>query len=448
MFLLLALEQPSVIIFGGGSSPDSNQASIEAHVAALGRVLEGKKPEILFAAGTDARTVQVRSAIADPAGDLLSAILGDGAPSGVDYRPSSLRGSAASREALFAALERSRENSAGTIVFGAGHGLPAEDEHPAVISLWGADGDLGVDVLARVLDAGPRRAPAAFVLGQCHSGAFADLMYVAGDPKRGLAKPVRCTLAAVPGDRPASGCTADVNDPSARAYLAVIALGLADPRADLDGNGAISLSEAHAFARIEDETVDVPVSSSEAWLRKRIGETKAPKMSFDRLVARARPEEKAVLLGLKPSLRPVSISAVESALQKLDDKIEALDRELQSLEKTHDRARREARAWILSRWPDLVNPFSAAARSLLASRASEIASALEKSEVYPGFASSTQAINAKAEQIETLDLEAARLERWHRAAMNVVLEEELRKKKDRAGINGLEALLACERMTP
>ena len=137
------------------------------------------------------------------------------------------------------AIRGSAENTKGTIVFGVGHGSPATKEDPAALELFGPDDSLEVDELAKAIDAVPRKAPLALVLGHCHSGAFVDIAFVGADPKARVAEPPRCVLAAVPRERQAAGCSPDADDPDARAYMALIAEALAK-------NPKATLAEAHA----------------------------------------------------------------------------------------------------------------------------------------------------------------------------------------------------------
>jgi hypothetical protein len=441
-----------VIIFGGGGSPEANQASIEAHVISLKTALASRQPEVLFAAGTSpARTVQIRSTTYDSAGDVLALIFDQHVGVGVEYRAPKLQSKeAASRELLIAAIDRVKDRKSGTIVFGAGHGNPATNNAPAELSLWGVRGGLSVEDLGRQLDQQQRSGPIAFVLGQCHSGAFVDLMYAGSDKKR-LVAPTRCVLAAVPADRQASGCTADVHDPAARAYLALIAESLTDrARSDLDKDGRVSLAEAHSYARVKDATVDVPISTSEAWLRAAFGEDKPDlsRSSVDALTAAARPEERAVLVALRPSVEPLTIGAVERALDEVDDKIEALERELDDLDEEYDLQIRRAKALVLERWPELANPYHSASRKILFEKADEIAHLVRNAPFAKRLFSAEEAVRKKSDEIDGLELKATKLERWLRAAENVAYETKLRATKEEEKIAALDALLTCERMVP
>jgi hypothetical protein len=448
---------PQLTIVGGGYSPESNQVSLETQTEGLSRALGAARPLVLFGSeDPEERVVQVLAPAADPVGDLLAMVFDEEANTEVDYRASTLaRNGPATRNAVLAALDRSATSAEGAVLFGLGHGSKPDADKPATISLWGEDEQLGADALARHLDKTPRRGPLALVLGHCHSGGFVDVLYEGGKSGGEPARPARCVLAAIPPDREAAGCTADLQDPSARSYMALMAAAFErGGEADFDGDGRVSLAEAHAFARLHDATIDVPVSSSESFLRAALGE-RAPRLrdiKVGEVLTSARPEERAVLVGLRPpsAKSPTArLDAADKELEALHKRVDALDNAISALDGKADKLRRALRERAYARWPELGNPYHRETRRLLSGDARELVGFLRARAELKDLESIQQKLNEQNASLLALQRQAARLERWIRAAEAVAFEAALRRDDARAqDLAVLERLLACEGLKP
>jgi hypothetical protein len=116
--------------------------------------------------------------------------------------------------------------------------------------------------------------PVRVVLTSCFSGGFAELAFAGADAgKRELAAG-RCGLFAATAEREASGCDPNPDRAAQEGYGLHFLQALqgrdragAVAAIDLDGDGKVSLLEAHARARIASAGIDVPTSTSERWLR-------------------------------------------------------------------------------------------------------------------------------------------------------------------------------------
>jgi hypothetical protein len=441
----------SLIIFGGGWGAEGTQASIEAHVLALKSALSQKQPHVLFASGDPkVRDVQVSAETASDVSALLGVVFDRRDHLAVAYRSAKIPNArpASKRELIDAIRSASSNNTAGTIVFGAGHGTPAEKGERAALELFGLDESLSVDGLAKELDLIKLSAPLAFVLGHCHSGAFTELAYTGADPKARLAEPVRCVLAAVPPDRQASGCSADVADPSARAYLALIAEALVSSAADADKNGRISLAEAHAHARIHDLTVDLPVTTSEMFLvntlKKAVPDPST--LDFDRVLQNARPADRRVLLELRPAPNATPAN-VRTAIERAEEAMDKLDDALERGTEGYEAIRRKLLDELLLRFPELANPYHHEARRLLAGDAPELVAFLKSKRELLELEAKESALSALERERFELEKKTARLERWLRAVVTGASEAQLRKKNKRDATT-LDKILACEALEP
>lgn len=430
------------IAAGGGGSPEFNQVSIEQDLA-LARERFGAGGLLLFAGGRGSHGVQVQ---AEGVRDLRMRALADlFAPRGgrdASYRPTTLPvDAAATAENLRAAIARATATEGPPLlVYLAGHGQPGEQLADASIELWGQ-----VPLRARELAGllGPR--PLRIVITSCFSGGFAELAFVEADAARGAAAG-RCGLFATTAIREASGCDPNPDRAAQEGYGLhfLNALGGSDragqPAAiDLDGDGLVSLAEAHARARIASAGIDVPTTTSERWLRSLKGMRGVGK-------AVALPEDDAVIealtreLGLTEAAAEGQLVEVEAATAVVLDRL-AQQGELE------DAAYRRTAAELLARWPVLDDPWHPEFAAMLASEGPAISAALASSGPYGEFlAAGDELAKIRDEQAELM-ARSAKLERLVRALETRRLAGAL---AGRGGADwrSYEALLACERWVP
>ena len=195
-----------------------------------------------------------------------------------------------------------------------GHGLlnPKNPNNNSMI-LW-QEGQASVQDFTTALDRFSAQKPVVVMMAQCYSGSFANLIYEGGDPTQPVALRSRCGFFATTQDLPSVGCTPEVNEADYRDYSSSFFAGLTGvdrvgqpvASADYDGNGQISYREAHAFAKIDEETSDRPISTLEAWLQRQIPEVwvditlrQSPVQEWLEV---ARPEQVAVIRNLSDRL--------------------------------------------------------------------------------------------------------------------------------------------------
>ncbi len=109
-----------------------------------------------------------------------------------------------------------------------------------------------------------------FAMTQCHSGGFHRLSVKKDGSSRWTANPAICGFTASDENTVASGCTSDVNDENYRGYERFFAEALSGTDVITrkpKGTPAKSLQEAHYSAAEIDTTLDIPLSTSEYFLR-------------------------------------------------------------------------------------------------------------------------------------------------------------------------------------
>ena len=301
--LLLADASPAWRAFtiGGGPSPAMNQAAIEAHVRFVDRLVPASVPHlVLFADGTREReTVQFV----------------DG-PRKVRFRaprltridgPSTLAGIGAA----WTSAAQGPSNKP-VLVYFAGHGTRnAHDMTNNSYDLWGGGG-LSVRQLAAKIDELPPRAPVVLVMAQCFSGAFANVLFEGGRADGALVERDVVGFFAATPDRPASGCTPEIDEAEYQDFSSYFfgalagqdRLGRPVVGADYDRNGVVGMNEAFAYAVLHQDSEDVPMSTSDAFLRRFVqrGDGFFTSLSYAEILAAAAPEQRAALEGLSAEL--------------------------------------------------------------------------------------------------------------------------------------------------
>ncbi|MEO0869633.1 MAG: hypothetical protein AAFY17_14585 [Cyanobacteria bacterium J06642_11] len=97
-----------------------------------------------------------------------------------------------------------------------------------------------------------------------------------------MALQTRCGFFATVAERPSVGCTPAVNEADYRDYSSSFFAGLSGvdrtgkpvESADYNDDGVVAYAEAHAFAKVDEETTDWPVSTLEVWLQEQASEEK------------------------------------------------------------------------------------------------------------------------------------------------------------------------------
>ena len=330
-----------VLIVSGGPDARNNQYAIESNARYLASLTRGAKwRRILFADGQGrsktisvlldtprTRARMVASWILDlPSPDettslkapTLAPLAGPSTPSSIVH---SLR-----EFALGGNPANARE-----LVYFTGHGSPGTDSRGdddyANTIYAGWKGDFSTRELARALQSSPSKAPIVLVMVQCHSGGFANTLFQNGDPKRPVWNRDFCGFFASTAERPAAGCTSQVNERDYQDFTTYFFAALSgvsrDGRevtgADYNRDGRVSLSEAFAYAELHDDSVDVPVSTSDAFLRHVFPAHDIEwQRSFAPILEDAAPWQRAVLDGLSSRLNLRGDARLQNAQTRLE----------------------------------------------------------------------------------------------------------------------------------
>lgn len=471
-------EPSAYLLVAGGSRPSQTQASLEAHVDLLRRALvsasgagdpaSGMGGELLFGAGPGPFPVVQEERRAPPAPAvrrLLAELFGHLPSWKYGYRASRLGGitGPARKTTLLEAFERTAARVApgGTqLLYFSGHGTVEAAPWGPTLWLWG-DERLALGELSELLDRQPADRMHVLVLTQCYAGAFAPLLHPAADSARLPEAGCRCAFFATLGDRESTGCTTARRPQDYDDYSLRLAEALSGRRAsgrpvgprDLDADGRVGLAEAHAYARIHERSMDVPTCTSEYWLRLHAtphGEPLNLGSPFEQLLQAARPTERAVLSGLHEHLPPgggVPVLRARYEVEQLGVALEGLGQRGDTIAAERDALINTLITDLSARWPVLEEPWHPDFEPTVARAGAEIADFIEGHGKLQQVRASDGALALLDRQRELLMMRQATLERFVRAAENVALEADLRRRGG-APLHALERLLACEAWVP
>lgn len=133
------------------------------------------------------------------------------------------------------------------------HGYREKDADPPQSGLWLWEEKLTPAQLSALLDELEPGVRTVVVMSQCYSGAFASVAWADGPPTGD-----RCGYFSVPEDLPAYGCY-----PDGRTRAIGHGFRFVDALA-----GAGDLSDAHRWVNLADRTPDVPLRTSDLYLRE------------------------------------------------------------------------------------------------------------------------------------------------------------------------------------
>lgn len=289
--------QPNFLVMGGGGAPSYNEIALEKNVLYFQRTLQAlgldwAAVSTFFANGTDGQPT-------------VRYLDGRKERFKVPEIPQLAGASTLSnfRNWIRQTVEAGDQRPVFFYFTGHGYRNPTDVNNNAMI-LWGEE-LLSVQEFASSLDQLPQTTPVVTMMSQCYAGAFANFIYENGDPRRSVALQTRCGFFATIKTRTSVGCTPEVNEADYRDYSSSFFAGLSGrdrtgrimPSADYNRDSKISYAEAHAFAKVDEQSTDLPVSTLEVWLQEKSGVNQAQILNqpIIQVLAAARTEQKYVV---------------------------------------------------------------------------------------------------------------------------------------------------------
>ncbi|MEM9656910.1 MAG: hypothetical protein AAF961_00985 [Planctomycetota bacterium] len=522
------------LTIGGGYDPSGNQISLERNVAFLQQTLAERyrqpPPHDVFFADGDAPErdlVFLDSCGLDncqPAQRMMCEVFGCADSAGLRYRNhevADVRGPT-EREAIRRRFrELGRQLNAGDRLFvyvtahgGAGgdeYGDDYDYEYDEVEEQWvaressGGEASLYEDFntslylwdsesveaseFGRWLDRIPPEVDVVLVMVQCYAGGFANAIYQRNDPELGLSPARRCGFFAQVHDRGAAGCTPEANEIEYEEYSSYFWAALrgssrgGEPitSADYDGDRQVSLAEAHSYAVIESDTIDIPVRTSDVFLRRysRLGgavaeddqsdeggavsrlfgnvfsakkqppqqELQEASGSLADLAAQARPDQRAVLEQLPSKLGmsgETTVEAVRVKLRHAKSEAAAANVRYQTARRAVRRAGAALYEDVCAEWPELTERFSLVAAELTSTRADEFTTVVESLPSYAAWSSAQQREEQRSDEVWAAQCLEAKTQRLLRTIENIVLSANLPRTASSEIVERYAQLIALE----
>jgi hypothetical protein len=527
------------LTIGGGYSPTGNQLSLERNVIFQQQVLAEQRPDnprhdVYFADGNDStRDLQCRDpefeAKCPPARRMIAELFGDADSMDLFYRSNEVRGlTGPAEKSLIRRRMRdiARELKPGDrlLVYVTGHGGPADDNndrddnydyeydeesqtwkarerqqngqeernrYDTSFYMWNND-SVSVSEFVGWLDRLPHEVEVVLVMVQCFAGGFAHTIFQQADADLGLAPHARCGFFAQVHNRGAAGCTADANEADYEEYSSYFWSALGGKTrtgkdiesADYDGNGQVSFAEAHAYAIIESDTIDVPVRTTGALLQRYSRQARQRRRrsndqdenSFGRLLGSlsgqnatpnpqgltqaagplaklmesARPDQRAILQRLPAKLGLGTNATVEDVRRKLREvrgSSNSAGSKLHRATETEERALERVQEELREIWPELNADLPPMAIALASERAEEFVSTVDALPSYKALRRSKERVKQLSDERMKLSREEARLQRLLQACESVSLAANLPQVAPREIVERYQRLLAMEEGT-
>lgn len=471
-----------LLTFAGGPNPESNQTSLEQNVLYFRRTLTvlglAKVPhEEFFAdAGQSPHAVQihVNRSPGEELTDDLAAILNPDAERDIRFRAAAIPSLAgpATLDALARWFDTTGKNlppHSRLVFYFTGHGgtvnmnmpgmgggpagrgarggrraAPVADPRVTTLLLWDSP-DVTVTDFEKQLDKLDPTTDVTLLMVQCHSGGFANVLYDNANPKNGLARQPRCGFFASTADRPAAGCTPDIDredyEEFSTGFFAALSGITRDgkkiARPDYDGDHQTSLADAFAFVVLTSNTIDTPITTSDQFLRDNsslpansrnglLGKDAA----YPDLLAAADPFHKAILEGLSQTLELTGDNRTDQAralLAQIEKDRAALDRQHTQLDRQFENARNQLRTALAARWPELAVPLHPEFEKILNAEAPAMHKYLESLRPWQTYQQLDTQLGALNDQDTALEKKSIKLLRLLYAADSVALAHNLQK---------------------
>lgn len=479
--------QTHLLVMGGGGAPTNNQISLEKNIRYFHRIAgrlgwDDASRDVFFACGNDRSQddVQYLAAASDEPSALrmIDALIGPRYRQSKAYRPHDL----GSDDWPEQEIETSPEHIANwfdnhtqafgpddrVVVYFTGHGSkgPKDNAQNTGLHLWSKK-KMPMQPFVGHLDKLNKQTPVVLVMVQCYSGGFANVIFNEGNPDKGLSEHNRCGFFASVHNRTAAGCTPHVNEADYKEYSSYFwaalsgedRLGEPIDRPDYNDDGETSYLEAHAYAMIHSDSVDLSMSTTDRLVRALVPDSEENQpgqltadSDYRKLLASADPARRAILDGLSERLKLTG----EDRLAEAKTIVEATKKERDELKKkslaaykAYSEQRKPLIEMLKGRWPDLADKKKRGqARAQVVEDHITMGRMICQEEAFAKTFDRIEDIHAIKEKQEALATTRAHAERFVYTCQSVVKIDTLKRFGEQADIDAYTQLLAREMASP
>jgi hypothetical protein len=472
-----APEPLTVLTVGGGPRPRANQVAIESNVRYVDGLLPGNaNKRILFGDGKGAEdtVLYVQPDPVNTPAERACRLLFEGNREGTEkFRKPEIRAIDGPSDRASIQSEFDRIGTTGgkgpVLLYFTGHGDQAEGNlDDNYFDLWTgntrpkskAEAYFSVKDFALEMKRIPKDRPVTVVMVQCFSGAFANLLFEDGDPTKPVIDRPFCGFFAATRERTAAGCTPEINEADYHDFTSYFfaalsgkdRTGKAVKATDYDKNGVIGMTEAYYYAVINEPSVDVPVATSDLFLRVvgNVRDDEVAKIPYAKIRDMATPAQLDALESLSKFLNATEDDRLLTALADIRARI---DEAAGSSHFANSPGVRKAMSDIQEKQKKVIAevPALREVKSVedFAARRPEVIAYLEKEpRLVEEVLKAGDTLKQRQKERSDEELRAARWLRLFRVAKTIVLEDRLRKSGDTTKIAQLDRLREMENKNP
>lgn len=469
LFLVVAASvhgADEVWLVGGGYDVRNSEAEIEQNVLWVRRILEGQLPNarlhIYFTDGSDPwpdvkvwRPAPDSTASMQPLARVFDTYYLNG-ESFRNHQVPDVEGKStadAVRHGLSRDISQLRPGDHGLLIY-LGHGSEGEvGQGGNRLDLWGRSELTARDLQALFAAAEPG-VQLRFVLTQCYAGGFYRLVEASGVPGAQNIRGDRCGFMAVPADEPAEGCTAGMDNGDYRGYSTYFFAALQGRNRDespltvapdRNGDGRVTLLEAHLYALQAARSTDLPLATSEQFLVNwspwylpllpvKNESDNAYRQIADQLADDLEQESVAIS----------GTHGGESYRTQLEHEMHRLEAEQQRLQASIADIRSRIRAMVETRWPQALVGHTQAYREFLQHELGSVQTFILAQPEYPQLKSDQDAYWVLDRQILEQERRLRQVDRLEHLQNLARLRDGLRQYGGKSARAAYEQLLDCE----
>jgi hypothetical protein len=278
------------VAIGGGNVKEQNQASMEENILFFHKVIKERSPKAwhlatFFSDGIDpSADLQVLAPKDSELSlrDLLSKLhRRGGIPlQSVVYRNHRIENLAGSTDperihATISEIARRIQKGDRLFLYVTTHGQAGKKGNPqnTTIACW-KNQSISVQQWSEWLNEIPKDIPVIQIMTQCYAGGFANTIFTELEARNEIAEHPRVGFFAQQFDLQAAGCRPDIeHDEEFSSYFWGALYGKSrngEPieNVDFDNDGTVCFDEAYTYAVIAGETIDVPLRTSDVFLKQ------------------------------------------------------------------------------------------------------------------------------------------------------------------------------------